>query len=114
MARTYQTARKSTGGRFRFGQLAPRHQSEIEEHPEEVQPEIEENREEVQPKIMVKEYQEEVQLEVEIEEDPEEVLFEDEEEPEEKPQLYDDVLLEVEADGDMMIPPAAIDAPLPR
>jgi hypothetical protein len=52
MARTYQTPRKSTGGRFPHGQLAPRHQPEdvVEEEPEEVQPkpEIEEDPEEVQ------------------------------------------------------------------
>jgi hypothetical protein len=40
MARTYQTPRKSIGGHFPRGQLAPRHQPEdvIEEEPEEVQP----------------------------------------------------------------------------
>jgi hypothetical protein len=43
MARTYQTPRKSTGGRFPAGQLAPRHQpeAEVEEDPEEVQTEVE-------------------------------------------------------------------------
>jgi hypothetical protein len=36
MTRTYLTARKSTGGRFPRGQLAPRHQPEVvvEEEPE--------------------------------------------------------------------------------
>jgi hypothetical protein len=38
MARTYLTPRKSTGGRFPRGQLAPRHQLEdvVEEEPEEI------------------------------------------------------------------------------
>jgi hypothetical protein len=39
------------------------------------------------------------------------VLFENDEEPEGQPQLYDGDLLEVDADGDIMIPPAADDAP---
>jgi hypothetical protein len=53
MARTYLTARKSTGGCFSRGQLAPRNQPEVvvEEEPEEVQTEaeIEEDTKEVQP-----------------------------------------------------------------
>jgi hypothetical protein len=69
MARTDQTARKSTEGRYHYGQLAPRHQPEVVEKPEEVQLEIEEYPEEVQPKIMVEEHQE-VQPEEEIEADP--------------------------------------------
>jgi hypothetical protein len=103
-ARTYLTPHKSTGGRFPRGQLAPRHQLEVvaEEEPEEVQPEakIEEDPEEVQP-------------EPEIEEDPEEV--EQEEEPVEPPHLYDGTVLEADADGDIVIPPAPVaadDAPL--
>jgi hypothetical protein len=40
-----------------------------------------------------------VQPEPEIEEDPEEVEME--EEPVEPPQLYDDTVLEADADGDM-------------
>jgi hypothetical protein len=50
MARTYMTPRKSTGGRFPTGQLAPCHRLEdVEEEPEEFQPEaeMEENPEEV-------------------------------------------------------------------
>jgi hypothetical protein len=73
MARTYMTARKSTGGRFPTRQLAPRHRLEdVEEEPEEFQPEagMEENPEEVQPEPE--------------EEDPEEVEME-EEEPLEQP-----------------------------
>jgi hypothetical protein len=89
MARTYQTPRKSTGGHFPRGQLAPRHQPEdvVEEEPEEVQPKPE------------------------IEEDPEEVQQED---PDEQPQLYDGTVLEANVDGDIVIPPApeaAEDAP---
>ena len=60
------------------------------------------------------------QPEVEDEEDPEEVQLEDEveveEDPEEQPQLYDGTYLEVDAEGDMVIPPApdaADDAPPP-
>jgi hypothetical protein len=104
MTRTYLTARKSTGGRFPRGQLAPRHQPEVvvEEEPEEVQPEaeIEEDLEEIQP-------------EPEVEEDPEEV--QQEEDPVEQPQLYDGTVLEADADGDIVIPPApevAENAPL--
>jgi hypothetical protein len=43
MSRTYLTPRKSTGGRFPRGQLAPRYQLEdvVEEEPEEIQPEVE-------------------------------------------------------------------------
>jgi hypothetical protein len=43
MAKTYLTPRKSTGGRFPRGQLAPRRQPEVvvEEEPEEMQPEAE-------------------------------------------------------------------------
>jgi hypothetical protein len=95
MARTYMTARKSTGGRFPTGQLAPRHCVEdVEEEPEEFQPEaeMEENPEEVQPKLE--------------EEDPEEVEME--EEPLEQPQLYDGTMLEADADGDIVIPPAPV------
>jgi hypothetical protein len=60
----YQTHRKSTGGRFPTGQLAPRYQPEVvvEEDPEEVQPEAE-----------IEEDPEEVRPEAEVEEDPEEV-----------------------------------------
>jgi hypothetical protein len=103
MARTYLTPRKSTGGRFPRGQLSPRHRLKdvVEEEPEEVQPkaEIEEDPEGVQP-------------ETEEEEDPEEV--QQEEDPDEQPQLYDGTVLEVDADGDIVIPPApeaAKDAP---
>jgi hypothetical protein len=60
---------------------------------------------------MVEEHEEGVQLVEDIEEDPEEVQFEVDEGPEEQPQLYDGVLLEVDADVDMVIPPTAVDAP---
>jgi hypothetical protein len=103
MARTYLTPRKSTGGRFPRGQVAPRHRFEdvVEEEPEEVQ-----------PKAKVEEDPEEVQLEPEVEEDPEEVEME--EEPVEPPQMYDGTVLEADADGNIVIPPApaaADDAP---
>jgi hypothetical protein len=99
MTRTYMTPRKSTGGRFPSGQLAPRHRLEdVEEEPEEFQPEVE-----------VEENPEEVQLEPE-EEDPEEVEMEEEEpdEPLEQPQLYDGTVLEADADGDIVIPPTPV------
>jgi hypothetical protein len=103
MARTYLTPRKSTGGHFPHGQLAPRLRLEdvVEEEPEEIHPEaeIEEDLEEVQPKL-------------EIEEDLEEVEME--EEPVEPPQLYDGTILEADADGDIVIPPTPVvadDAP---
>jgi hypothetical protein len=92
-----------------FWEVSSQTPPEVVEHPEEVQPEIEQYPEEVQPEIMVEEHQE-VQPQEEIEEEPEEVLFEDDEEPEEQPQLYDGVLLKVDTDRDMMIPPAADDA----
>jgi hypothetical protein len=38
MARTYQTACKSTVGRYHYGKLAPRHQPEVVEQPEGQQP----------------------------------------------------------------------------
>jgi hypothetical protein len=104
MARTYLTPRKSTGGRFPRGQLAPHHRLEdvVEEEPEEIQPEAE-----------IEEDPEEVQPEPEEEEDPEEVEME--EEPVEPPHLYDGTVLEADADGDIVIPPTPVavdDAPL--
>jgi hypothetical protein len=97
MARTYLTPRKSTGGRFPRGQLAPHRQPEVavEEEPEEMQPEAE-----------IEEDPEEVQPEPKIEEDLEEVEME--EEPVEPPQLYDGTVLEADADGDIVIPPAPV------
>jgi hypothetical protein len=61
---------------------------------------------------MVEEHQD-VQPEEDIEEDPEEVIFEPDE-LEEQPQLYDGALLEVDADGDIVIPPTVEDAPEPE
>jgi hypothetical protein len=98
MARTYLTPRKSTGGRVPTGQLAPRHRLEdVEEELEEIQPEaeIEEDAEEVQPEPVEEEDQKEVEME---------------EEPVEKPQLYDGTVLEADADGDVVIPPAPMAA----
>jgi hypothetical protein len=98
MARTYMTPRKSTGRRFPSRQLAPGHRLEdVEEEPEEFQLEVE-----------VEEDPEEVQPEPE-EEDPEEVEMEEEpDEPLEHPQLYDGTVLEADADGDIVIPPAPV------
>jgi hypothetical protein len=94
MAKTYQTPRKSTGGHFPARELAPHHQPEdvFEKDPKEVQPEAE-----------IEEDPKEVQPEAEIEEDPEEVQQED---PVEQPHLYDATVLEADADGDIVIPPA--------
>jgi hypothetical protein len=61
---------------------------------------------------MVEQEHQEVQPQEDIEEDPEEVVFEDDE-AEEQPQLYDGVLLEVDADGDIVIPPVVEAAPEP-
>jgi hypothetical protein len=61
---------------------------------------------------MIVEEHQEVQPQEDIEEDPEEVIFEDDE-PEEQPQLFDGALLEVDADGDIVIPPAVEEAPKP-
>jgi hypothetical protein len=93
-------------GHFCFGQLAPRYEPEVV---------VEEHSGEVQLEVVVEEDPEEVQQEVEIEEDPKEVQLEVEveQEPEEHPQLYDGALLDVDADGDMVIPPAPVDAPPP-
>jgi hypothetical protein len=67
---------------------------DVEEEPEEIQPEaeIEEDPEEVHPELE--------------EEDPEDVEME--EEPLEQPQLYDGTVLEADADGDIVIPPAPL------
>jgi hypothetical protein len=99
MARTYMSPRKSTGGRFPSGQLAPRHRLE----------DVEEELEEFQPEVEVEENPEEVQPEPE-EEDPEEIEMEEEEpdEPLEQPQLYDGTVLEADADGDIVIPPTPV------
>jgi hypothetical protein len=61
---------------------------------------------------MVEQEHQEVQPQEDIEEDPEEVVFEDDE-AKEQPQLYDGVLLEVDVDGDIVIPPVVEAAPEP-
>jgi hypothetical protein len=61
---------------------------------------------------MIVEEHQEIQPQEDIKEDPEEVISEDDE-PEETPQLFDGALLEVDADGDIMIPPAVKEAPEP-
>jgi hypothetical protein len=66
----------------------------------------------VQPEAEIEEDSEEVQPEPKIEEDLEEV--QQEEDPDEQPQLYDGTVVEADADGDPVIPPApeaAEDAP---
>jgi hypothetical protein len=62
---------------------------------------------------MVEQGYQAVQPQEDIEEDPEEVVFEDDE-VEEQPQLYDGVLLEVDADGDIVIPPVVEAVPEPN
>jgi hypothetical protein len=59
---------------------------------------------------MVEQEHREIQPQEDIEEDPEEVVFEDDE-AEEQPQLYNGVLLEVDADRDIVIPPVVGEAP---
>jgi hypothetical protein len=66
---------------------------------------VEEEPEEIQPEAKIEEDPEEVQPEPE-QEDPEEVEME--EEPLEQPQLYDGTVLEADADGDIVIPPAPV------
>jgi hypothetical protein len=61
---------------------------------------------------MVEQEHQEIQPQEDIEEVLEEVVFEDDE-PEEQPQLYDGVLLEVDTDGDIVIPPVVGEAPEP-
>jgi hypothetical protein len=69
---------------------------------------VEEEPEQIQPEAAVEEDPEEVQSELQIEEDPEEVEMD--EEPVEPPQLYDGTVLEADADGDIVIPPAPVAA----
>jgi hypothetical protein len=61
---------------------------------------------------MVEQEHQEVQPWEDIEEDPEEVVFENDE-AEEQPQMYDGVLLEVDADRDIVIQPVVEAAPEP-
>jgi hypothetical protein len=83
----------------------------LEVQPEEVQQEVADYLVQVQPGMIEEEHQE-IQPQEDIEEDPEEVIFEDDG-PEEQPQLYDGALLEVDAYGDIVIPPAVGEAPEP-
>jgi hypothetical protein len=79
MARTRQTARKSTEGRLPLGQLAPRYPAaEVEAQVVEVQQEVKDYPVQLQPEMVGQEHQE-VQPQEDIEEDPEEVVFEDDE-----------------------------------
>jgi hypothetical protein len=60
---------------------------------------------------MVEQEHQEIQPQEDIEEDPEEVVFEYDE-AEEQPHLYDRVLLEVDTNGDILIPPVDGEAPV--
>jgi hypothetical protein len=62
---------------------------------------------------MMEQGHQEVQPQEDIEEDREEVIFEDDE-AEEQPLLYVGVLLEVDVDGDIVIPPVVEVVPEPR
>jgi hypothetical protein len=112
MARSRETAHKSTGGCFPYGKLAPRHPTaEVEKQPEEVQQVVGDYPVQVQLGMIEEEHQE-IQPQEGIEEDSEEVIFENDG-LEEQPQLYDGALLEVDADGDIVIPSAVGEAPEP-
>jgi hypothetical protein len=85
-----------------MGKLAPRYPAaQVEAQLEEVQQEVGDYPVQLQPEMVEQEHQE-VQPQEDIEEDLEEVVFEDDEA---KNSLYDEVLLEVDADGDIVIPP---------
>jgi hypothetical protein len=95
-----------------MGQLAPRYPAaQVEAQLEKVQQEVGDYPVQLQSEMVEQEYQE-VQPQEDIEEDPDEVVFEDDE-AEEQPQLYDGVLLEVYADGDIVIPLVVGEAPEP-
>jgi hypothetical protein len=95
-----------------MGQLDPRYPAaQVEAQLEEVQREVGDYPVQVQPE-MVEQAHQEVQPQEDIEEDPEEVVFKDDE-TEAQPQLYDGVLLEVDVDGDIVIPPVVGEAPEP-
>jgi hypothetical protein len=86
-----------------MGQLAPRYlATQVEAQLEEIHQEAGDYPVQLQLEMVEPEHQE-VQTQEDFEEDPEEVVFEDNE-AEEQPQLYDGVLLEVDADGDIVIP----------
>jgi hypothetical protein len=90
--------------------LAPRYPAaQVEAQPEEVHQEVGDYPVQVQPGMVEQEHQE-IQPQEDIEEDPEEVVFEDDE-AEEQPQLYNGVLLEVDADRDIVIPLVVGEAP---
>jgi hypothetical protein len=92
--------------------LAPRYPAaQVEAQLEKVQQEVGDYPVQLQSEMVEEEYQE-VQPQVDIEEDPDEVVFEDDE-AKEQPQLYDGVLLEVDADGDIVIPLVVGEAPEP-
>jgi hypothetical protein len=85
--------------------------AQVEAQLEEIQQEVGDYPVHLRPE-MVEQGHQEVQLQQDIEEDPEEFVFEDYE-TKEWTQLYDGVLLEVDADGDIVIPPVVEAAPAP-
>jgi hypothetical protein len=95
-----------------LGQLAPLYPAaQVEAQLEETQREVGDYPVQLQPEMVEQEHQE-VQPWEDIEEDPEEVVFENDE-AEEQLQMYDGVLLEVDADEDIVIPPVVEAAPEP-
>jgi hypothetical protein len=83
----------------------------VEAQLEEMQQEVGDYPVQLQPEVVEQGYQA-MQPQGNIEEDPEELVFEDDE-AEEQPQLYDGVFLEVDADGDIVIPPVVEAVPEP-
>jgi hypothetical protein len=83
----------------------------VEAQLEEMQQEVGDYPVQLQTEAVEQGYQA-VQHQENIEEDPEEIVFEDDE-AEEHPQLYDGVFLEVDADGDIVIPPLVEAVPEP-
>jgi hypothetical protein len=83
----------------------------VEAQLEEIQREIGDYLVQLQPEVVEQGYQA-VQPQGNIEEDQGEIVFEDDE-AEEQPQLYDGVFLEVDADGDIVIPPVVEAMPEP-
>jgi hypothetical protein len=83
----------------------------VEAQLEEMQQEVGDYPVQLQPEAVEQGYQA-VLPQGNIEEDPEEIVFEDDE-AEEQPQLYDGVFLEVDADGDIVIPPEVEAVPEP-
>jgi hypothetical protein len=83
----------------------------VEAQLEEMQQEVGDYPVQLQPEAVEQGYQA-VQHQENTEEDPEEIVFEDDD-AEEHPKLYDGVFLEVDADGDIVIPPEVEAVPEP-